>query len=163
MVKLIGPAGLRSKLGDNRGAEIAEAAAVLPLLVMLIFGIIWFGRAFSIYTTLTRAAREAAIAAAARSCATCGNTLPSDATIRTTIVEPILNSAHIDPAQLVFDPIQHDQILNPGSTPTVSGVVVSLHYPYNFKLNSVTCCPFGMTTLRPGITISASSEAREEN
>ncbi len=59
---------------ETSGAEIAEAAVVLPLLFMLLFGIMWFARAFNIYTTINRAAREGALAAAAHNCATCGNT-----------------------------------------------------------------------------------------
>jgi len=49
---------------DCRGTEIAEAALVLPLVFMLLLGIIWFGRAFDIYSTLSHAAREGARVAA---------------------------------------------------------------------------------------------------
>ena len=62
-------------LRDAAGAEIAEAAVVLPLLFMLLFGIMWFARAYNIYTTVNRAARQGALAAAANNCATCGNIL----------------------------------------------------------------------------------------
>ena len=72
-------------LRDSSGAEIAEAAVVLPLLFMLLFGIMWFARAFNIYTTVNRAARQGALAAAANNCATCGNTLRDPVpTFRTT-------------------------------------------------------------------------------
>ena len=60
--------------GETVGAEIAEAAVVLPLVFMLILGIYWFGRAYNIYATITHAAREGARAATAQTCATCGNT-----------------------------------------------------------------------------------------
>ena len=148
---------------DTRGAEIAEAAAVLPLLVMLIFGILWFGRAFSIYTTLTRAAREAASAAATHTCGTCGNAVQSDAAILGNVVIPILNSAHLDPTQLQFDTIQHGVLLNPGSTPAVYGSIVTMRYPYTFRLNGVTCCPLTLTPINTGITITARAQAQEEN
>ena len=60
------------KLGSETvGAEIAEAAAVLPLMFMILLGIFWFGQAFSIYGAITRAAQEGARAGAAPSCATC--------------------------------------------------------------------------------------------
>src|SRR5258707_13415365 len=58
--------------GETRGQEIAEAALVLPILFMLMLGIFWFGQAFSIYGTITHAAREGARAAVASVCATCG-------------------------------------------------------------------------------------------
>ncbi len=59
---------LRSTLhrlgAEVRGAEIAEAAAVLPLMFMMLLGIFWFGQAFSIYGAITRAAQEGARAGA---------------------------------------------------------------------------------------------------
>jgi len=57
----------------TEGSEIAEAALVLPVVFMLILGIVWFGRAFNIYSTITQAAQQGAIAAARDSCATCPN------------------------------------------------------------------------------------------
>jgi hypothetical protein len=66
-------------LRSTAGAEIAEAALVLPLVFMFILGIIWFGRAFNIYSTIQQAAQQGAITAARASCATCanGNTFPA--------------------------------------------------------------------------------------
>jgi Flp pilus assembly protein TadG len=62
---------LRQLLRDTRAAEIAEAAAVLPLMFMILIGIFWFGQAFSIYGAITRAAQEGARAGAAPVCTTC--------------------------------------------------------------------------------------------
>ncbi|MGA9977139.1 MAG: TadE family protein, partial [Candidatus Sulfotelmatobacter sp.] len=45
------------------GSEIAEAALVLPLMFMMLIGIFWFGQAFSMYGTITHAARQGARAA----------------------------------------------------------------------------------------------------
>ena len=56
---------------ETRGADIAEAAAVLPLMFMMLLGIFWFGQAFSTYGAITRAAQEGARAGAVASCATC--------------------------------------------------------------------------------------------
>jgi len=47
----------RRLISETRGAEIAEAAAVLPLMFMMLLGIFWFGQAFSIYGAITRAAQ----------------------------------------------------------------------------------------------------------
>ena len=47
----------------DRGAAAVEFALVLPLLVMLIFGIVDFGRMLNAKITLTEAAREGARAA----------------------------------------------------------------------------------------------------
>jgi len=62
---------LRRLAGEDRAAEIAEAAAVLPLMFMILLGIFWFGQAFSIYGTITRAAQDGARAGAAPQCSTC--------------------------------------------------------------------------------------------
>src|ERR1700722_8352071 len=55
---------------ETHGTEIAEAAAVFPLLFMILLGIFWFGQAFTTYGTITRAAQEGARAAAAASACT---------------------------------------------------------------------------------------------
>lgn len=49
---------------DDRGAAAVEFALVLPLLLILIFGIIDFGRMLNAKITLTEAAREGSRAAA---------------------------------------------------------------------------------------------------
>lgn len=45
---------------DQRGAAVVEFALILPVLVMLVFGIIQFGRAYNTTISLTAAAREGA-------------------------------------------------------------------------------------------------------
>ena len=50
--------------GVDHGAAAVEMALVLPLLLVLLFGIIDFGRALNAQITLTEAAREGARAAA---------------------------------------------------------------------------------------------------
>src|ERR1700724_25421 len=69
---------LPRRAADTGGAEIAEAAAVLPLMFMILLGLFWFGQAFSIYGAITRAAQEGARAGAVPYCATCStvNSLP---------------------------------------------------------------------------------------
>lgn len=49
---------------DERGAAVVEFALVLPVLVLFIFGIIEFGRAYSARIELTAAVREGARAVA---------------------------------------------------------------------------------------------------
>ncbi len=48
----------------ERGAVAVEFALILPLLMVLVFGIIDFGRAFNAQVSLTQAAREGARLAA---------------------------------------------------------------------------------------------------
>jgi len=82
---------------EDRATEIAEAAAVMPLMFMMLLGIFWFGQAFSIYGTITRAAQEGArAAAAAPSCTTCagGSNAASNANAA---VQSVLTQAKLDP------------------------------------------------------------------
>src|SRR5208283_3410887 len=85
----------RRLAAEIRGAEIAEAAAVLPVMFMVLLGIFWFGQAFSTYGTITRAAQEGARAGAAPHCTTCATgTKPSVNAYNA--VEAALNAAKLD-------------------------------------------------------------------
>jgi Flp pilus assembly protein TadG len=54
----------RRGAGSDRGAAAVEFALLLPLLVLIVFGVIDFGRAINAQITLTQAAREGARALA---------------------------------------------------------------------------------------------------
>ncbi len=82
-------------LRESGGSEIAEAAAVLPVMFMIVVGIFWFGQAFSIYGTITRAAQEGARAGAAPYCTTCGVAATPD-TNAYNAVESALVAAKLD-------------------------------------------------------------------
>lgn len=43
----------------SRGAAVVEFALIMPILILLVFGIFEFGRAYNAKVTLTHAAREA--------------------------------------------------------------------------------------------------------
>jgi Flp pilus assembly protein TadG len=84
---------------DTRGAEIAETAAVLPILFMILLGIFWFGQAFSIYGAITRAAQEGARAGSMANCATCSGsnlitTLDANAAIA---IQNALQASQLNP------------------------------------------------------------------
>jgi Flp pilus assembly protein TadG len=154
---------LRRLAGETRGAEIAEAAAVLPIMFMMILGIFWFGQAFSIYGTITRAAQDGARAAVAPICATCsGSIVPS--TNAYNAVRSALAAAHLDTAQIVplssWTPpaaidcdagtavactdtnhvcVQtHVMLSHTSGTGAVCGASVSFEYPYRFWLPFTT-------------------------
>jgi Flp pilus assembly protein TadG len=104
---------------------------VLPILLTLLLGIFWLGRAYDVYQTITRAAREGARFALAPSCSTCGNSFPTDSEV-TTVINNALSAVSMDPT--IVNPaisIQRKQVLNP-SDPAINqvqGVVVSFGYP----------------------------------
>ena len=49
-----------SKLRESRGNAVVEMALILPILLLLVFGITEFGRAWMVVNILTTAAREGA-------------------------------------------------------------------------------------------------------
>lgn len=95
--------------GDKRANELAEFAVVLPLLVTVVVGMYWFGRAYNIYETITRAAREGARYASAPSCALCTQpcdfagmpTYPCAANVVNNAIVPSLQASHLDPSQII--------------------------------------------------------------
>jgi Flp pilus assembly protein TadG len=58
MTTLHAHAGRSRKARDDRGAAAVELAIVLPLLLVILFGIIDFGRMLNTQIALTQAARE---------------------------------------------------------------------------------------------------------
>ena len=169
------------RLADEvRGAEIAEAAAVLPLMFMMLLGIFWFGQAFSIYGAITRAAQEGARAGAAPSCTTCAPLTPAgraanaDAAIQSALATSKLNptlarqstssapacgggaSPACDGGNSNFCVQAPVQLSDTATGSGVCGVSVSFQYPFQFWL------PF--TSLnKQKIWISASARVRLEN
>jgi Flp pilus assembly protein TadG len=105
-VKSPKPSSLRVLIHDTHGAEIAEAAAVLPLMFMILLGIFWFGQAFSIYGAITRAAQEGARAGAAPYCATCGgaNNVTQYSSNAVTAVQNTLTASNLDPTLVQYPP-----------------------------------------------------------
>jgi Flp pilus assembly protein TadG len=95
------------KLRRIEAAEIAEAALVMPVVFIFLLGIIWFGRAFNIYSTITQAAQQGAITAARPTCATCagptgalaGN-FPGDTAVASAVIS-VMQASNLDPAQIV--------------------------------------------------------------
>ena len=135
-----------AKWREDPGAELVEAALVLPLLLMLLLGIVWVGRAYNIYETITRAAREGARYAVLPSCATCGNTTEETYTAAgtdtapscigfptyefTNYVAPALLASQLNPKS-VKNYCQQAIVINPDSDPSVRqcGVQISFKYP----------------------------------
>ncbi len=60
---------------NERGAELVEFALVFPLFLLLMVGVIEFGRAYNIYENVIHATREG-VRAASADCLTGGNCTP---------------------------------------------------------------------------------------
>ena len=104
------------KLLGSEAAEIAEAAVVMPVVFIFLLGIIWFGRAFNIYSTITQAAQQGALVAARPACATCpapasgctwnGTDFPCNGstTLPGTVVfavAAVMQASSLDPSQII--------------------------------------------------------------
>lgn len=125
----------RALADETSGAEIAEAAAVLPLMFMVLLGIFWFGQAFSIYGTITRAAQEGARAAVTPACATCtAGTDPSTAAY--TAIQNALTNANLNPSNMsppsTTPSLQQCTGANAGSAAPCDGL-----YPTNMCVQGV--------------------------
>jgi TadE-like protein len=172
----------RKALGDTGGSQIAEAAFVLPLLFMVLLGIMSFGRAFNVYSTITRAAQDGAALAALSSCGSCGVPVVSDAPIASK-VSSVLEASKVDPSKigtyiLSPEPAACAAAILPGSCTTDStsklricrnvqlnstspgpkqcGAIVSFQYPYQFHI------PFASINVAT-IQMTAVAEQQMEN
>lgn len=101
--------------GEERGAALVEFAIVLPLLVLLLFGVVEFGRAYNARIELTSAVREGARAAA----------LSGDPQTATRNAAPGLDPDDITVTTPTACPA------NPG--PTHNATVVAT-YPFHFQI-----------------------------
>src|SRR5438477_13136685 len=90
---------LKNFLREDRAQEIAEAAVVLPLTMMLLLGIYWFGRVYNIYGTITHAAREGGRITTAPTCAMCGNVATTQDQVANRVAD-ILKAYKFDPAKV---------------------------------------------------------------
>src|SRR5208283_3482079 len=131
---------IANKLGSADGAEIAEAALVLPLVLTLLLGIVWFGRAFNIYSTIQQAAQQGAITAARSSCGTCGNSPTLDGPVDN-VIGAVLQASSLDPAQI---PVNS----NPPSPFSCGSPPVKLTCPT--VGNNITICRQVMLNYSPG-------------
>jgi Flp pilus assembly protein TadG len=147
---------LKTKVKNEHGAELAEFALVVPLLFTFLLGIFWFARAYNIYETITRAAREGVRFAVAPNCATCGNKLPTDAEIQN-VINGSLRASALDPARTNPNPITvaRTPIGGGGGTPPDIDVSVSFSYPFQFYL------PFTSLNMR-NMNISTTVHMRQE-
>jgi Flp pilus assembly protein TadG len=174
------------KLRSDHGAEIAEAAVVLPLVFMFLLGIVWFGRAFNIYSTIQQAAQQGALAAARPTCASCPTTFGGGAAVDTAVAA-VMNASSVPPSAIINPgsataPCTNSPSYNitvcqqvvlsatpplpspltscgspPDPTPTqFCGMLVTFQYPFQFYL------PFTSVNMNT-IKLTAQAQTRMEN
>jgi Flp pilus assembly protein TadG len=127
---------------ERRGAAVVEFAVVAPLLILLAFGIIEFGRGMMVQQVLTNGAREGARKAVLHGATT------SD--VNTTIDNYMSNSGITGYTKQVSP--------NPATASAGTGVKVTVSVPYS----SVTWLPIGSVNWLKNKTLIASAEMRKE-
>jgi Flp pilus assembly protein TadG len=146
----------------ERGAEIVEFGLGIAILMALVMGIITFARAYNIYESITRAAREGARMAVLPSSSFDGNTFIDGNTsgstttpIFTNYIAPALKAADLNPS-LVTNYSETIGWLDTGDTQQQCGAVISFNYPYTLYL------PFTSTNLTT-VTLATHVQMRREN
>jgi Flp pilus assembly protein TadG len=169
-------------LRGTEGAEILEAAIVLPVVLLFLLGIVWFGRAFNIYSTISQAAQQGAVTAARETGGTAA--LPDPATADNEVMK-VLNASNLDSAQIQQWEANNPDPANPtfqpcpnpappasctltthkiwvcssvllDSTTKLCGTLVSFQYKFASYL------PFSSLNLQP-VILSAQAQSRMEN
>jgi Flp pilus assembly protein TadG len=136
----------------ERGSELLEMAFILPILLTLLIGIFWMARAYNIYSTIARAAREGARTSVSPTCSTCGSAFPTVATVTTTVKNAMAASGLATSGGGISVSVQQHQQLNLDSNnPTALWTVVTVTYPFQFVL------PF---TKLNGATVNISAKAQ---
>jgi Flp pilus assembly protein TadG len=108
-------AKLHNRRRTDTGAAAVEFAIILPLLVMLVFGIIEFGRGYNAKVSLTHAAREGARALAVGTA--------DDDGVKTVIKDSV---GSLDPEKIEFSAFDN---------PCTNGEPTKVTLTYQFKLN----------------------------
>jgi Flp pilus assembly protein TadG len=129
---------LRRGWRDERGAAAVEFALVLPVLLLILFGIIEFARAWNVRQTLTDAAREGARVAVVNNAMVTPATLLQDSVrnvIRNTAVRAGLDLARLD--------VTMQGVGAAGASETAQ---VSLQYVYTPIVGLVLTAPITMRT-----------------
>jgi hypothetical protein len=135
---------------SEKGAELVEFAFVLAALMMLTLGFVSFSRAYNVYQTITRAAREGAREAVLPTSVYDGNkyidnnatfTSP-DSPIFLNYIKPSLTAANLNPnacassSQVGCVANYKEQVgwLNPGGSDQQCGITIGFTYPYRLNI-----------------------------
>ena len=149
----------RFRVGTSgeRGAELIEFAFVLPVLLLVAFGIIDFGFLFKEYEVVTNAAREGA-----RLKSLGDSTAYSNADVQARVLNYIINGG-LDGSLLVTPvPVTATTIPVSATDPTVtaSAFTVTVTYPHRFWVLAGIAQMFGGSFGTANLT--ASSTMRSE-
>ena len=155
-----------ARRAPEKGAEVLEFALVLPLLLTLLFGIFTMARAYNVYQTITRAAREGAREAVLPTSAADGNQYmdasgvsKANSAVFQNYIAPALRAASLNPANVAN---YSEQIawLDAGDANRQCGVEISFQYPYTLFLPMLKS---NMTTIQIGTHVQMRRENQPSN
>ena len=134
---------LSKKLRSESGASAVEFALLLPVLMLILFGIIEFGMALYRQAILTNASREGARLAIVASVPPITNAAVD------TKIDAYLTAAGINPGTVT----RNTPVITGG---TGSNVTVTLTLPYTYVVLP------GLTSITPSINLVATTVMRHE-
>ena len=134
---------IHKRLRSESGASAVEFALLLPVLMMILFGIIEFGMALYRQAILTNASREGARLGIVQS-------IPA---ITTGQIDATINN-YLTPSGIVPGNVSRTIVGAGGVTGTP--VIVTLTLPYTFVVLP------GLTSVTPSINLVARTEMRHE-
>lgn len=120
----------------ERGAAAVEFALLMPILIMILLGIMEFGRAYNVQMSLTNAAREGVRSVAISS-------VEEDALIATINAAPTLNP-QLDDTNIDFG-YQAVPATTPSPTACSPGRQVTVTVTYSLRTMTGIAGPFEMT------------------
>lgn len=132
---------LRRVGGNEKGQALVELALVVPILLLLLFGVVEYGRIFAAYIAVTNGAREGARIASVGS---------TDAVI-TESVKVRTDAMKLDRAKVTVT-------ITPGSSNRVRGEKVTVEVAYPVKMFD----PFFTTIVGANFTVRGSTIMRVE-
>lgn len=116
-------------VGDTRGQAVVEFALVAPLVLLLLLGIVEFGRAWNAYQVVTDAAREGARIAAV---ATSPDTVSAD-TVKKRVVQALERAGLRDCTITCVDVTSSPNGWPAGALPPRNDTLrVNVTYPFQF-------------------------------
>lgn len=127
---------------SERGAAAVEFAILAPILIVLLLGIMEFGRAYNVQITLSNAAREGS-----RVMAITSNAMPAASATASAQTQAISAAAALNPA-LVKEQIAFSYQAIPATTPAptacAANVQVTATISYTLKSMTGIAGPFAM-------------------
>jgi Flp pilus assembly protein TadG len=169
------PSAPKLRRPGEKGAEIVEFALIFATLMMLMLGIVEFARAYNVYQTITRAAREGARMAALPTSVYDSDafmdpgqtTTQANSAVFANYIAPALQAANLNPTACTGSTVENcvsnytEQVnwLDPTSSTDQEqpcGVIVSFAYPIQLSI------PFLSSGLGT-ITLHARAQMRRED